>query len=374
LEARGLIASETAAASGPVRVFNEGLARFRVFKQFQVDRRGVRSFRAEGQADSRTTLTGLETEYDGFPLVGALVRSIALQQVELESGNAKPEVDQKLAVRASRKLDETVEQKLIEAERKLQQKVLLPLRRLNLDPVPVEMQTTAERLIVRYRLAGEDQLAAHTPRPQAPGNSLLSIQVHESSVNNSLDKLKLAGRRVGLDQLVLETAALLGRPDAELPDDLPEGITVEFARRDPVRVKFVDGQVELTLRFAEISGEGGARWTDFSVRTFYAPEVAGLDAKLARTGEGIIYLDSLDPERPLTLGERLALQAVFNKVLSKRHKLDLVPPAVQSNQKLHDLRISQFAISDGWIGAAMAPYPVRTQLGDRRIELTAPRR
>jgi hypothetical protein len=362
LEARGMIASETAAASGPVRVFNEGLARFRVRKLFLVDGRGVRTFQAEGEADSDNVLTGLETEYDGYPLVGALVRSIAMQQAELESGEAKWEVDAKLAAKVSRRLDESVQQKLIETERNFQHKVLLPLRRMDLDPEPLEMQTTAERLIVRYRLAGDDQLGAHTPRPQAPGNSLVSIQVHESGVNNVLEKLNLAGRRAELEELFRDLAGLLGRKDAAIPEDLPEGITVEFARRDPVQVEFVDGQVQLTLRFAEISAQGGGRWTDFSVRGNYLAEVAGLDARLVR--DGIIYLETLKEDRPLTLGERMALQAIFSKALSKRHKFPLVPPAVQTDKRLADLRVSQLVIDGGWLGAALAPQPIRTQLDD----------
>jgi hypothetical protein len=348
-----------------VRVFNEGLARFRVRKLFTVDRRGVTAFEAEGEADSKNVMTGLETEYDGYPLVGALVRSIAMQQAEQESSSAKWEVDAKLAARASRRLDESVQQELMRAERKFQERILLPLRRLNLDPEPLEMQTTAQRLIVRYRLAGEDQLAAHTPRPQAPSNSLLSVQVHQSCINNAIEKLNLAGRRVQLEQLYRDLAKAAGRPDAQIPDDLPENTTVEFARLDPIRIEFVDGAAELTLRFAEISNDAGAKWNDFSVRALYYPEVSGLEAKLARQKDDIIYLDSLDERRPLAMGERIALRLIFTKVLHNRHKLPLVPETVRSDARLQDLRISQLVIDDGWLAAALGPYPAGSRLSDR---------
>jgi hypothetical protein len=363
LEARGLVASETAAASGPVRIFNQGLARFRVRKALVIDRRGVRAERAEGEADSNTVMTGLETEYDGYPLVGALVRSIALQQAESESGPAEWEVEQKLAARASRRLDDAVQRKLINAEARFQQKVLLPLRRLDLDPVPIEMQTTAERLIVRYRLAGDDQLAAYTPRPQAPADSLISLQVHESVVNNSASKVGLAGRRASLEEHFKALAAAVGKPDAEVPEEMPQGITVEFAPHDPLKIEFVDGRVLVTMRFAEISAKGGGRWTNFWVRGEYVPQLDGLKATLAR--EGIVYLGSLEGHPRLTLGERFALRGIFTKVLSKKRKLNLTPEAIQTNEKLQDLCISQFAVEDGWIGAALGPKPVRRHLGDR---------
>lgn len=360
VEAQGRVASETAASSGPVRIFNEGLARFRVRKLFTIDRRGVSAAQAEGEADSDTVMTGLQTEYDGYPLVGALVRSIAMQQAEAEAGPAKWEVEQKVAARASRRLDEAVEHKLIAAERDFQQKVLLPLRRLDLDPVPIEMQTTAERLIVRYRLAGDDQLAAYTPRPQAPSNSLFSLQLHQSVVNNSLSKLNLAGRRATLEEIFHDVADATGRPDAKLPEDMPEGITIEFAERNPLMVEFVEGRVLLTMRFTEIRSKGGGRWQNFSVRGEYVPTVDGLEATLSR--EGIVYLDSLEGHPPLTLGERFALRSIFTKVLSKQQKVQLVPAAVRTHEKLANLHFSQFEIEDGWIGAALVQRPVHVHL------------
>ena len=334
-EARGLVASETSAHSGPVRFFNEGLAMFRVRKQFLVDRRGIKTQRSETEAHSDATLTGLETEWDGFPLVGMLVRSIALQQHDQQAGMAKSVVEQKLEERISRQLDEHVQQKLMTAERRLQEKVLLPLRKLDLDPVPVDMQTTAQRLIVRYRLAGDDQLSAHTPRPQAPGGSLMSMQMHESIVNNAIEKLKLAGRRSTIEEVVREVAAAMGRDEIELPEDFPGDIVVEFAADDPLRVEFQDGSISLKLRISELAG-GPGRWHDFSVEVKYSPEAEGLDMRLSRSGdsENVILIDSLEPDRRLTLGDRIVLRSIFTKVLSKNRKLPLMPAAVKDGRAI----------------------------------------
>ena len=63
-----------------------------------------------------------------------------------------------------------------------------------------------DRLIARYRLAGTNHLGAFTPRPQAPSDTMLSVQVHESMLNNTIDKLALSGKRTKLRQLYRELA------------------------------------------------------------------------------------------------------------------------------------------------------------------------
>ena len=41
-----------------------------------------------------------------------------------------------------------------------------------------------------------------------------------------------------------------------------------------------------------------------------------------------------------------------------------VPIVVQTDKRLADLRVSQLVIDGGWIGAALGPHPIRTQLDD----------
>ena len=102
------------------------------------------------------------------------------------------------------------------------------------------------------------------------------------------------------------------RPDTEeativsfdVPEDLPENVYVTFADEDPVRVDCQDGRVRLTIRLKELEQEGTRnRWTNFTVRAYYAPSADQLDANLYR--DGIIEL--IGDNRPLPIGQRAAL-------------------------------------------------------------------
>ena len=54
-----------------------------------------------------------------------------------------------------------------------------------IELTPVEMKTTTERLGGAIRVAGENQLGSHTPRPRAVSDSLASVQVHETALTNA---------------------------------------------------------------------------------------------------------------------------------------------------------------------------------------------
>ena len=83
----------------------------------------------------------------------------------------------------------------------MRQQVSEPLTSAGVELTPIELSTTAERVVARLRVAGEEQLAGHTPRPRAPSDSLASIQVHESALTNAAMSLELEGQRLSAKEL-----------------------------------------------------------------------------------------------------------------------------------------------------------------------------
>ncbi len=360
LDARGSVTSTTASSKGPATFYQDGLSHYHARKLLTVDRRGVRMYSAQAQADANTQMTDFETDFDGIPFLGGLARSIARKQYDETSPLAKQEVEGKIVDRASNQLDREVSLKLQEGQRNFQVKLLDPLRELKVEPTAVSMQTTLERLIARYRLAGRDQVAAHTPRPQAPGDSLLSVQIHESAMNNVMEHLELQGRRVELRELYKEITARFSQGKALTPpDDLPEDVYVTFADEDPVRVDCQDGRVMLTIRLKELSQGDRHQWNDFMIRAYYAPDSDQLDANLVR--DGAIELGG----KRLRFGDQVALRGIFSRVLSRNRKLELVNKQIAQSPELRDQQVTQFVIHDGWIGVALGP-----KLPDRTTTLT----
>jgi hypothetical protein len=353
LDAEGQVASDTASSKGPATFYQRGWSLFRARKRLTVDHRGIKVFSAEADADANTDLEDYETDFDGVPLLSGIVRAIARNQYEQAQPVAKAEVEGRIVVRATSQLDTQVAERLEKTKQDFQGKVLKPLRDLNLEPTAVDMETTTDRLIARYRLAGREEVAAHTPRPQAPSDSMLSVQIHESAMNNVLDQLHLGGRRIELTELYKEMAVrFASAKKIEIPEDLPENVFVTFAEDNPLRVDCQEGRVRLTIHIAELMQQGTRnRWTNFTVHAYYAPSADQLDANLYR--DGIIEL--IGDNKPLPLGQRTGLTAIFARVLSRNRKLHIINQQIANSPQLRDQQVTQFVIHDGWIGVALGP-------------------
>ncbi|WP_425616665.1 hypothetical protein NA78x_000317 [Anatilimnocola sp. NA78] len=357
LEAKGEVASDTSSTKGPATFYQNGVSHYRVRKMLLVDRRGVRMFNAEAEAQANSNLLDYETSYDGIPLLGSLARAIARSQYDAAQDSARLEVEGKIQGRATSRIDQAVAEQLQKGKANFQTKLLEPMRKLQLEPTAVDMETTHERLIARYRLAGHEQLSSHTPRPQAPGDSLLSVQVHETAFNNILDRLNLAGRRLELRELYKEVTSIFTKDAPPPPEDLPEDVYVTFMQTDPVRVDCDEGRVRLTIRIEALE-HGKSKWQNFTVRGYYAPYSDQLDANLAR--DGVIELIG----EKLRFGDQIALRGIFSRVLSRNRKLSLVNKQIAMSPELQDQQVTQLVIHDGWMGVALGPkHPQRQTLG-----------
>ena len=349
LEASGTVASATKSTSGPATFYNSGESEYLVRKLFVVGSQGLRVWPAVAEADNLySDLVYLETDYDSVPLIGPLVRNIARSQHEESQEEARSEVEYKVSTKARDQLDTNLAPRVANASRRYHERVAAPLERLALEPEPVSLSTTEDRLVVRLRLAAEEQLGAHTPRPQAPSDSLFSLQMHQSALNNAAQQLQLEGRTFTLPELFQWLAKKLGRNSAGLHDELPDDVRVRFADKDAVRLRCDDGRIEVRISLAELA-QGRKRWRDFTVYTYYRPDIQGRQARFVR--DGIIYLEG----RTLKGQPQFVLRSIFSKVLSRNRNWSIIDPKLLENPGMQNLEITQFTTNEGWIALAYAP-------------------
>jgi len=349
LEVRGHVESRTVTESGPVALTSRGVSAFTVRKPVKLSAAGLVFGPASGVASNRSQLAGIETSFDSVPLMRSLVRTMARNQHDENLPEANREVVDKIVVRACREVDQQSESQFLEMTQRIRGKVWTPLVKLGLEPTAVAMETTADVATVRLRLAATGQLAAHTPRPRGPDDAMFAVQLHESSLNNALDRLGLAGRRLALEDLFRLLAEKAGR-EPNLPDDLPEGVAVTFAASQPLRVVFRDGLVHLRMALDAI--ESGRRdWYDVVVQVSYRP----------RSGDLQVYLDREGPVQLSGPGHQgrieIALRTIFGKVFPKERPLTLFPPQVTTHPKLAGMPVSHLAATDGWLAIALSAPP-----------------
>lgn len=343
----GDVTTETTGRSGPVSMLTSGMNQFVAAAPIEVTQNGVDLGDVQVDVRGRTKLRGVRSEYDGWPLVGALVRSFASSKYDSMKPQSVRIASSKLRQQVAKEMDQQLDEKVDAATDQLSKMVLGPLGKMKLDPQVIDMQTTSSRLLARYRLAGDWQLAAFTPRPRAPRTSLMSVQAHQSAINNTLEQLVPRDEPMPIDDVIVQAANMFGQT-VEVPEEVPGDVTIQFARTRPITIEIEENRLWVTLRIVKLRRGDSVPLTNFIVRAAYRPEASGLQAHLVREG----HLRISGPG--MSMRERLPARAVFNKVLSPSRTLPMTMPSLVQHPSMQGLVISQFELRDGWIGIAVS--------------------
>jgi hypothetical protein len=311
-------------------------------------------------ATNHNRLVGVTTDFDWIPLIGSLARNRAVQEYRARRPRARAEVESRVVAQAIEQMDEKTLAAMDRIEQGIQSRLLDPMAEFGVDLTPIELTTTEERLVARLRIAGNQQLGGHTPRPQALSDSLASLQVHESALTNAAAALALDGRRYTAPELQAHLREKFPRLAEQNPPDARQDTVFEFAYRDAVQFRIDDGRVELMLGVSCLELQG-RRMQNVVVHAFYVPAVDVLDAELVRDGP-------LGIEGRISSTDRARLHNVFSTVLSEERRLPLVPLEKLNDSRLDGLAITQLVLEDGWIGVAIGPdAPDRTAERSRSL-------
>ena len=346
---RGTIDTRTRSRRGPADLRHVGNASFEAGTRVQIDREGVQVSDPQVAVDSNNRLQRLRTQYDGFPVVGPLVREYVLQRHQETRGAARRYSEAKMRERIERQMTASLRQQIDEAQKAFESRLLGPMASLKLRPTVVDLATTEDRLNVRYRLSGDWQLAAFTPRPRAPRASLMSVQLHQSTLNNALERLAPRGQQVPIVDAIEKSMKVFGfeQTASDATEDVPQDVQIQFTTSRPMTVEIAEGHLELTLRIVRLSRAEGSGLRNFIVKASYVPRIDGIKPTLVRDG----HLNISGPR--MTLRDRVAVRAIFNKVLSPNRPLQLTSEKLQTHPAMEGLAITQLELRDGWIGLAI---------------------
>ncbi|MGN6135276.1 MAG: hypothetical protein ACTHOU_12305, partial [Aureliella sp.] len=365
----GDMESATRSSKGPAVFHQTSIAKINSTRTLRMDPSGVKVSADPTNVDASQFLNGMSTDLDRLPVVGDFFRALVREQFEQQRGVAQRITRRLIAEETDQELDKQLRQKMSAAEEQLQHTFIGPLERLQLNPIVVSMQTTEERLAVRYRVASEGQMAAHTARPRAPDDSLVSMQIHQSAINNALSQLGLSDHTWTLPELCEKLATAFDQEPWTLSDDVPKDVTVTFAPTRPVTVELRDGKLELTLRIAELNHpERKMSFQRFIIKASYVPVASGLEASLVR--DGVV---SVDGPR-LGFSERIPLRGIFGTVFSARSSLNLIHSQWLKDPRAEGLAVSQIEVRDGWLSVAVSeadsPHAARVAArSDNRLQI-----
>jgi hypothetical protein len=347
LQTIGNVNTQSVGHKSSVAVSTTGRSVFNAATPIEITPKQVVVNNTRVDVESNNQLRGVRTEYDGWPLIGSLVRGIAVSEYQEKQREAERRTNQQVRSQVANEVDTRVDEQMRFASKKFGALILGPLGQLQLEPVVVDMSSTSERLLARYRVAGDWQLAAFTPRPRAPRSSLVSLQMHQSAINNTLEQLVPRDQPQSISDVVAQSAGLFG-VNLENMNDIPNDVMIQFAPTRPVTMEIEDGMVWLTMRVMRLTRNNSLDLRRFIVRAGYVPQIDGMKAELVRDA----HLRISGPD--LSMRERLPVRAIFNKVLSSERPIPLVASQMTEHPATTDLTISQLELRDGWLALAIS--------------------
>lgn len=347
VQTNGVVESDTFANAGPVRLRSKGATQFSGTKSVIVDSMGVRLQPSDVEATSNNRLVGVTTDYDWVPLFGGYARDRAMQEYHAKQGWARTQVESRITFEAESSLDRETHEAMESVRKKLYDRFTDRFSEYGIKLTTVEMKSTPERLVARVRVAGDDQLGSHTPRPRALSDSLASVQVHESAMTNLAMTLGLDGKRYTAPELQATLRNRFPQLVVKDPLDTRHDTVFQFAPKDAVQFHINNGRLELTIAFDSVELEGAAM-DSVIVHAFYVPAVDGMNAELARDG-------ALGIEGRFSPSERGRLHNIFKSVLPPERHLSLVHFEDPNDRRFEGLMITQLVLEDGWVGLAIGP-------------------
>ena len=349
----GTARTDTIATTPQARVNTLGRHEFEARKTMIYDGTRFRAGRTVVEVDPNLRNTRIRTAYDD--LLGGALREFVQRQAYAEAARRQPAA----LLNTRRSLEETLRPQL---DRQLNEQFdVVNLRagglfrrraaRLGLAPSRESISSTDRAIRIRGRLSNDDELAAPPPPPQPALYDGVVVQVHQTAVNNALDRLNLAGRALTPDELgVVVTDFFSDLFATRIPPPAPIDAggqrppTLRFADADPVRVAFEADTAIVTLNagFTNLQYENGEPRPDVPVQSLTA----------------YFRIELTDSGELRVIRETLAL-GMIGRVLGPRLEKELPKVTTYPAETVLatdartrvPLRVASVTIADGWVTA-----------------------
>ncbi len=194
VETHGSVEAGTASRQWPVLIRSRSEASFLSSTPLEISRDGSVVGSTDVNVNSHTRVRGVNTDFDSIPILNTLVREIAMDRYNSMAPVAKRIQNSKIRSGLVSEVDSKLTEQLDNASDEMTRRLTGPLTSLRLNPLVVDMQTTDSRLLTRYRVCRRlATMLLLQPRPRAPQSSLMSVQLHQSVFNNTLETILPSG-------------------------------------------------------------------------------------------------------------------------------------------------------------------------------------
>ena len=384
----GVIHSQTSAFRKPVQIRSSGVTNYIATKRILLDDNYFSSTNPAVNARTHTRTQSIQKTGGRFGR--RLVEKIAWKKVRQSKGQSEAIAARHAERQIASGFQEQVLEGLTNGRASYIEKLRVPLQRVDLLGKSFHLSSSNQAVHTQATLVSHDQITTASLPPGKLTSNDLTVQVHESAVNNFLPTF-LAGATLQQDRadvppkLEGDVPPWLKKLAAKTPNELAEGKSATIAAEGPTlamgkeeakfrpwrfllnsehpaSVHFEDQKLILRMRLAELEASGEEdkepikNW-DFVVT--YKVLQAGNEVLLRREGDVEAFPTGFDPRWNERLtGKQVAIRNNLAKNLNKRadsgegFPSEIPIPAVKlpkaGGQEL-TLQLAQLECDKGWL-------------------------
>lgn len=351
----GVARSNTVGVTDQANVYTYGHHVFKAWKPIQFDGNKFTTSPADISVQANNQTQGVSTKYSNIPLFGGFADSIAMGEVAERRGQAEAIAAQRVSSKVLPEFNSEVDAKIGDLNKDYEEKVNAKLRQKELYPSAASYRSTEDDLRVSTRLMADQELAGGDgPFVSVPANGFV-VALHESLLNNSLDRLKIAGRTMTEDELAKEIensfSDLLGRKFEakkkieEAAAGPKEPATFVFPDKDPIRFRITNGELTLALR-------AGLKQKDEDIPTqeITVPLMFRIEGTNFVVESGEVGVSPVDP--PANAGLQIARAGVVRSKIKNAlptRKFDRFVSIDKNRQTPIQLGLAQVRAAGGWL-------------------------
>lgn len=354
LVVNGNVAANTLASTDQAQVSINGTARFNAQKSLYFDGERFAFGPTLVGANANNQITNIDTKYDGLPLIGRIAQNKAWQVAESRQAEGEAMVVNRIRSMVASQLDGQINREFGpsgELPGRLNT-LINALRRKDLFPSALQWSSTNTDVRMSGRVMGAGEVGGTEPDLSQVNPRGVTLMLHQSAVNNGLDRLGFAGQTLSDDELLKKLQGhlsdLLGKP-VDLASSKPKKTSDEnaarmlsFAAQDPVRVSFIDDTIELTIR-AGLKQEGKEEIPPHLIRV-------PLTAKAVNEGilltPGNVSVETIDKQDSQAVRAGIIKKKIEEAIPEQLLKRSLV---VQRGNRLMTLAVTRLRSIDGWL-------------------------
>lgn len=360
LNLNGTVTTNTRGITPQATVFTKGNHHFTASKNVNFDGYDFSSTSATVgvNANNQTYNAAARTN---FPIIKGIIRNIAISKAQELKPRSDAMTAGKIRDEVTSRFDSEVADMLGEAEGKLDNNLYARLRGVGLYPERQSVNSTDTTLDLSARVMNGEEVAA-SPPPSIPfASNGLALQVHDSYMNNALNRMNFRGRTMSSDEVKQEFESfaeqVLGRdiemgsnssviePTAaeEGEEDLTDAKFI-FDSEDPLRVRIAAGQLYLTIT----AGLQTAKET-------IDPQIIEIPLEVTQEGSKIMIRRGTISVRPVEAPRNRLRQIAQANVMRTKIRQTLPDREIKGTfdiameNKTVPLSVSSVDLTDGWM-------------------------